>query len=270
MKEEKNQSISRVEIAEEKRNKNKRTKDGKLHKLLRWWPVPIYIILVIVLIIFIKGGDEDDLYKAKYNGSTDKLLLGDTEYTLLSKEEQDSYIGSFVSDKLNAVKKDKVASMRSYLLYVGVYFSVEGDDNLDYLIDGKNNIFVKSELLEDAEKYFADTSNISEYKMTAKLKDLETMNTLTDEQMEMLRNLSGEEVIVKDITVTENYETRREIYGFYDDGIFYKAAMELFLYNNEVYKTTMMIDGDDNEGVSVLRGIKLPEEYQEAFKAIWD
>ncbi len=270
MKKDKNRSVSRGEIADEKRNKNKRTKDGKLHKLLRWWPVPVYIILVIVLIFFIKGGDENDLYKAKYNGSTEKILLGDTEYTLLSKEEQDSYIGSFVSDKLNAVKKDKVASMRSYLLYVGVYFSVEGDDDLNYLIDGKNNIFVKSEMYEEAKKYFADSANISEYKMTAKLKDLETMNTLTDKQVDMLSGLSGEEVIVKDVIVTENYETRREIYGFFDDGIFYKAYMELFLYNNEVYKTTMMIDGDDNEGVSVLRGIKLPEEYQEEFKAIWD
>lgn len=270
MKEKRNSSISRAEVAQEKQNKDKRTKNGKLHSLLRWWPVPVYILLVVVLIIFIKGGDENDLYKAKYNGSTDRILLGDTEYTLLSEEEQDSYIGSFVSDKLNAVKKDKVASMRSYLLYVGVYFSAEGDDNLDYLIDGKNNIFVKSELYEGAEKYFADSSNISEYKMTAKLKDLETMNTLTDEQMNMLRELSGEEIIVKDITVTENYETRREIYGFYDDGIFYKACMELFLYNNEVYKTTMMIDGNDNEGVSVLRGIKLPKEYQDEFKAIWD
>ena len=163
-----------------------------------------------------------------------------------------------------------MASIRSYLLYVSVFFSVEGDENMDYLMDGKNTIYIKEELFEDAKAYYADEANISEYRMTAKKKDLETMNTLTDEQVEILEGLTGEEVVIKDQIITENYETRREIFAFYDNGIAYQAVMELFIYNNEVYKTTMMIDGDDNKGVTVLRGIKLPEEYQQEFLDIWN
>ncbi|MGN0165685.1 MAG: hypothetical protein ACI39R_05835 [Lachnospiraceae bacterium] len=270
MKKDKSQCIDRVEVADEKRNRERRTKNDKFHRILRWWPLPVYIILVIVLIIFIKSGDEDDLYKASYTDTTDKIMVGDTCYVLLSKEEQDSYIGSFVSDKLNAIQKDKVASIRSYLLYVSVFFSVEGDPEMDYLMDGKNTIYIKEELLQDAKSYYADSSNIEKYKMTGKKKDLDTMNELSDEQMEMLNNLSGEEVIIKDQMVTENYETRREIFGFYDNGIMYQAVMELFIYNNEIYKTTMIIDGDDNQGVTVIRGIKLPEEYQKEFMDIWN
>lgn len=245
-------------------------KDGKLYRLLKWWPLPVYLLLVAAVIFFIRSGDEDDLYKAHYKDGAETVTVGETDYTVLSKEDSESYIGSFVSDKLNAVQKDKVASVRSYLLYVSVFFSVEGDENMDYLMDGKKTIYVKADRLEAAKEYFADSSNISEYKMTSKLKDLDTMNILSAEQIEMIFSLTGQDTVVKDITVTENFETRREIYGFYDDGIFYKAVAELFLYGGEVYKTTMMIDGDDNEGVSVLRGIRLPEEYQKAFLDIWN
>lgn len=255
---------------EEIQSKKREKKDGRLHVLRKWWPVPVYILMMIAVIFFIRSGDEDDLYEAHYKDGAETVTVGNTDYTVLSREDSDSYIGSFVSDKLNAVQKDKVASVRSYLLYVSVFFSVEGDENMDYLMDGKKTIYVKADMLDEAEAYFSDSSNISEYKMTAKLKDLDTMNTLSAEQIEMLFSLTGQETIVKDITVTENYETRREVYAFYDDGIFYKAAAELFLYEGEVYKTTMMIDGNDNEGVSVLRGIRLPEEYQEAFLDIWD
>ena len=270
MKEDKNQLNDRVEVAEEKRNRDKRTKNGKWHRILRWWPLPACLLLMVVTLIFIKSGDEDDLYKASYTDTTDEVMVGDTLYVMLSKEDVNSYIGSFVSDKLNMVQKDKVASIRSYLLYVSVFFSVEGDENMDYLMDGKNTIYIKEELFEDAKAYYADEANISEYRMTAKKKDLETMNTLTDEQVEILEGLTGEEVVIKDQIITENYETRREIFAFYDNGIAYQAVMELFIYNNEVYKTTMMIDGDDNKGVTVLRGIKLPEEYQQEFLDIWN
>lgn len=269
MKKNDNQVIDRAEVEEEKRNRDKRTKQGKIHKILRWWPLPVYLILVVVLIFFIRSGDEDDLYKASYTDSTEKIMVGDTCYVMLSKEDSESYIGSFVSDKLNAVQKDKVASIRSYLLYVSVFFSVEGDENMDYLMDGKKTIYVKEDLYDETTAYYDDETNISSYKMTAKKKDLDTMNELSREQIEMIWNLEGDEVIIKDKIITEDYETRREIFAFYDNGIMYKAVEELFIYNNEIYKTTEMIDGDDNKGVTVLKGIKLPKQYQQEFLDMW-
>ncbi len=243
---------------------------SKFRRLIKWWPLPAYLLLVVLMILFIMSGDKDDLYDAHYKEGTNVVSVGGTDYTILSKEQEDSYIGSFVSDKLNAVKGDKIASVRSYLLYVSVFFEIKGDPEHDYLLDGKNTVYVKKDMLEEAKGYFSDDSHINEYRMTAKLKDLDTMNVLTKEQTDMLFKLSGDEILVDDVLITENYETRREIYGFYDDGLFYKAVMELFKYNNEIYKTTMMIDGDDNQGKSVLKGIKLPDEYQQQFLSIWN
>lgn len=249
--------------------KNKGDKD-KLRLVLKWWPLPAYLLLVIGMFFFIKSGDEKDLYEAHFKEGAEVVTVGDTDYVIFSKEDKESFIGSFVSDKLNAVSGDKIASVRSFLLYVSVFFEIEGDPEHNYLVDGKNTIYVRADKLEEARAYFSDDSHINGYKMTSKMKDLDSMNVLSEEQMNMLSQLKGDEILVDEIIITENYETRREIYGFYDDGIFYKAVMELFKYNNEIYKTTMMIDGNDNQGKSVLRGIKLPEEYQQEFLNIWD
>jgi hypothetical protein len=49
----------------------------------------------------------------------------------------------------------------------------------------------------------------------------------------------------------------------------YRAVKELFKYNNEIYLTTYYVDADDNNGTTVIKGIKLPEEYQSSFKEYW-
>jgi 3-methyladenine DNA glycosylase AlkC len=247
----------------------KKAETSKIKKLLRWWPLPVYIIGVIVLILFIKSGDEEDLYKAHMKKGTETVTIGDYDYTVLSKEDEDSYIGSSVSDKLNAVKKDKIASLRSYLLYVSVFYSIEGDEEFDYVMDGKNTIYVKSELLSQAQAYYNDYTNINSFKITTTAKDYESMKEVSSDVYEMLDELSGDEVLIKDKSVTENYENRREIYGFYDNGLMYRAVKELFKYNNEIYLTTYYVDADDNNGTTVIKGIKLPEEYQSSFKEYW-
>lgn len=247
----------------------RRKDDSKLHKFLRWWPLYVYLLFCAAILVFIASGDEKLPYEAYYNEGTKYVVIGGTNYRTLSVDNDDEYIGSYVSTKLHAIKKEKIARIKSYLLYVSSYYSVEGCDNLDYVIDGKFNVYVKADLLEEKQAYFDDYSNITSYKMTARKKDNETMNDLPNSFVEDLENLSGNEIVINDLAVVENYENRREIYGFYNDGIFSRARYELFMYKNEVYATVKMIDKKKNRGEAVLRGIKLPEEYQEMIKKIW-
>ncbi len=264
------EEIQSSDIIYNKEGRAKKRSDGFLGKLRKWWMVPLYLVLMVVVILFIKSGDEDDPYKASYGESMDEVIVGDAAYKIISSNEDEEYIGSYVSSRLNAVSGDKIASLRSYLLYVSVFFSVEGDENLDYVMDGKKNIYVREDKYDEIKDYYNNEENITEYKMTSKKKDLETMNTISTDEMEMLRTLDGEEKIFDEILLTEDFETRREIYGFYSDGICYKAEMELFKYKDVIYKTTWFVDGNDNEGTTVIKGIALPDEYQERFNGIWN
>ncbi len=270
MRKKQDEEIQSSDIVYNKEGRARKRTDGFLGKLRKWWMLPLYLILVVVVILFIKSGDEDDPYKARYGESVDEVIVGEVSYRIISSTEDEEYIGSYVSSRLNAVSGDKIASLRSYLLYVSVFFSVEGDDNLDYVIDGKKNLYIREDKYETIVNYYNNEDNITEYKMTSKKKDLETMNPIRMEEIEMLRELDGEEKIFDEILLTEDFETRREIYGFYDNGICYKAEMELFKYKDVIYKTTWFVDGNDNEGTTVIKGVALPEEYQERFKEIWD
>lgn len=257
-----------VEFEEYKPRRRRKKKMSKK----RFWitALVVYVLLMTLVLVFVNSGDKDDLYKAHWKEGKKVITMGGVDYRILSSGDSTTYIGSTVSDRLNGVKKDKIASVRSYMLYVSVFFSLENDPEFDYLLDGKNYIYVKDSMYNEAVKYVEDFSNMSEYRMTSAKKDLESMNTLTKEEVDMLENLTGEEKIITDIKITENYENRREIYGFYDNNILYKARMELFKYNGEIYKTTFFIDKNKNKGTTTLKGIKLPEEYQERFKSIWD
>ncbi len=74
----------------------------------------------------------------------------------------------------------------------------------------------------------------------------------------------------EDIDVTQNFKNRREIFAFTADGILYKASMELFLYQNQVYVTTRYEDRTDEKKLSILTGKLLPEELQGYFRGYWD
>ena len=247
---------------------------GAVFRILRkWWMIPVYLFFAVLLIIFISRGDEKDLYKAHFKGENE-VTIGDTDYKLLSKDDKDNYIGSFVSTKLTALKDKKIATMRSYILYVSVFYSVQGTDNLDYVLDGKNSVYVKSSLYDKAAEYFENEANITFYKMTGKSKKMENLTGLENEKVEALYKLkeTGEETEFTKTLITENYATRREIYGFYDDGIFCRAVLELFRdEDNRLYLTTLMKDGKkDKSGKSVLYGIRLPEELEEYYKTLWN
>lgn len=239
--------------------------------LRKWWMIPVYLIVMIILIIFISHGDEKDLYKAHFKGENE-VTVGDVDYKLLSKDEKGHYIASYVSDKLTGVKNKKVATMRSYILYVSVFYSVTGDENMDYLMDGKNSVYVKSSLYDSVKQYYDDVSNITSYKITDKSKDMNSMTALSNEDYEALLAVKGEEIKFTDALITENYATRREIYGYYDNGLFCRAVAELFRdKENNIYLTTKMVDGKENkDGITLLYGIELPEDMQEKYRSIWN
>ncbi len=243
--------------------------------LKKWWMIPVYLFFTTLLIIFISKGDEKDLYKAHFKGENE-VTIGDVDYTLLSKDDKDNYIGSFVSTKLTALKEKKIATMRSYILYVSGFYSRKGlDGNLDYVLDGKNSVYVKSSLYDEAKAYYDNEDNFVSYKMTGKSKKMEDLTEVGDEYVKKLKELTTDEnsevsVFTKEL-ITENYATRREIYGFYDDGVFCRAVMELFRDEDmNIYLTTEMIDGKTNKnGGSVLKGIRLPDDLQKIFIGIW-
>ncbi|MDD6102395.1 MAG: hypothetical protein PUB67_04715 [Clostridiales bacterium] len=248
----------------------RRKDDSLLWKIFRWWPLYVYILFCSLILVFIATGDEKLPYEAYYKEGTKYVVIGDVSYRTLSVDDEDEYIGSFVSTKLQAVKNEKIARIKSYLLYVSSYYSVVGCENLDYVIDGKYNVYVRAELLDEKKAYFDNKENITSYKMTSKNKDHQSMNPLSEEFVEMLDNLSGTEIVIKELYIIENYENRREIYGFYSDGIFSRACYELFMYKDDIYLTTKVLDKKKNNGESVLRGIRLPDEYQDYIKKIWD
>jgi hypothetical protein len=192
----------------------------------------------------------------------------------LSKDNKDNYIGSFVSTKLTALKDKKIATMRSYILYVSVFYSVQGVDDLEYVMDGKNSVYVKSENYEKAKAYFENEAHITSYKMTGKSKKMENLSDLENEKVEALYELmeNGTETEFTKELITENYATRREIYGFFDDGVFCRAVLEVFRdEDNNIYVTTEMIDGKkQKDGKSRLKGVELPEELADYFRELWN
>ena len=266
-------SLAESVIDSENAEKDKLTVRTVFKLLRKWWMIPVYLFFAVLLIIFISRGDEKDLYKAHFKAE-DEVTIGDVAYRLLSKDDKDNYIGSFVSTKLTALKDKKIATMRSYILYVSVFYSVQGVDDLEYVMDGKNSVYVKSENYEKAKAYFENEAHITSYKMTGKSKKMENLSDLENEKVEALYELmeNGTETEFTKELITENYATRREIYGFFDDGVFCRAVLEVFRdEDNNIYVTTEMIDGKkQKDGKSRLKGVELPEELADYFRELWN
>ncbi|MBR6275029.1 MAG: hypothetical protein IKR27_08505 [Lachnospiraceae bacterium] len=266
-------SLAESVIDSENAEKDKLTVRTVFKLLRKWWMIPVYLFFAVLLIIFISRGDEKDLYKAHFKAE-DEVTIGDVAYRLLSKDDKDNYIGSFVSTKLTALKDKKIATMRSYILYVSVFYSVQGVDDLEYVMDGKNSVYVKSENYEKAKAYFENEAHITSYKMTGKSKKMENLSNLENEKVEALYELmeNGTETEFTKELITENYATRREIYGFFDDGVFCRAVLEVFRdEDNNIYVTTEMIDGKkQKDGKSRLKGVELPEELADYFRELWN
>ena len=266
-------SLAESVIDSENAEKDKLTVRTVFKLLGKWWMIPVYLFFAVLLIIFISRGDEKDLYKAHFKAE-DEVTIGDVAYRLLSKDDKDNYIGSFVSTKLTALKDKKIATMRSYILYVSVFYSVQGVDDLEYVMDGKNSVYVKSENYEKAKAYFENEAHITSYKMTGKSKKMENLSDLENEKVEALYELmeNGTETEFTKELITENYATRREIYGFFDDGVFCRAVLEVFRdEDNNIYVTTEMIDGKkQKDGKSRLKGVELPEELADYFRELWN
>ncbi len=266
-------SLAESVIDSENAEKDKLTVRTVFKLLRKWWMIPVYLFFAVLLIIFISRGDEKDLYKAHFKAE-DEVTIGDVAYRLLSKDNKDNYIGSFVSTKLTALKDKKIATMRSYILYVSVFYSVQGVDDLEYVMDGKNSVYVKSENYEKAKAYFENEAHITSYKMTGKSKKMENLSDLENEKVEALYELmeNGTETEFTKELITENYATRREIYGFFDDGVFCRAVLEVFRdEDNNIYVTTEMIDGKkQKDGKSRLKGVELPEELADYFRELWN
>ena len=266
-------SLAESVIDSENAEKDKLTVRTVFKLLRKWWMIPVYLFFAVLLIIFISRGDEKDLYKAHFKAE-DEVTIGDVAYRLLSKDDKDNYIGSFVSTKLTALKDKKIATMRSYILYVSVFYSVQGVDDLEYVMDGKNSVYVKSENYEKAKAYFENEAHITSYKMTGKSKKMENLTDLENEKVDALYELmeNGTETEFTKELITENYATRREIYGFFDDGVFCRAVLEVFRdEDNNIYVTTEMIDGKkQKDGKSRLKGVELPEELADYFRKLWN
>lgn len=140
---------------------------------------------------------------------------------------------------------------------------------MDYLIDGKYNTYVKADLYEEKKAYYDNYDNITSYKITSGRKDNDSMVELSNDFIDKMLDIKEKEVFINNLAVTENYETRREIYGFYENGLFSRACYELFKYEGDIYLTTNMIDKKKNNGESVLKGVKLPDELKKQVESLW-
>lgn len=226
------------------------------------------ILTAIVIFIFTRGSGSGD--SGKYTDGVKELKIGDETYRLVNDITDRTTIGSQVPAFVRAERGERTASVKSFgLITIMAIYKVKGDSNGDYLVDSSDRIYAKSALADELKAKLENAASFADYRIVDATRTIENMKKLSEENVEMLRGLTGEETVVSDKNFVTDYTNRREVFAFTDDGLFRRAAMELFLYKEDVYLTTGFTGNTDLEKEQTLRGVKLPAEYQAEFAAYW-
>ncbi len=240
--------------------------------LRKWWPLAaVLLVFVVALCIILFVGN--DAPEANYVNGVDKLELDGVTYMLINDVTKEEYIGSMVRSILSAERGEKIAEIKSFgLMVIAMLYDVVGDDTQKYVIDSTGRIYIKEEFYEAAKAELADEAAFTDYRMVGTDKSMSGLKELSIEQVEMIRDAmeNGQEVSITDKPFIINYQNRREIFAFSEDGLLYRAELELFLYEETVFVTTYFAGNEDATKDQALRGVPLPEELGEQIKAIWN
>ncbi len=249
-------------------------KEGHVREVFRkWWPVGAFVLLFVAAFLFIIFGGEQDKTEAHYVQGVQELTLDGVSYVLLNDIESENYIGSMVSSILKGCRGERIGSIQSYgIMVVAVLFEVPGDTEHKYLTDSNDRLYVRKDCYEETKSALENPDYLCDYRMVGEDKDMEGLQPLSKETMEAIRTSkeNGEEVTVTDKAFVVNYNNRREVFAFSEDGFLYQARYELFLYNNEVYVTTHFEGNEDTTREQILKGVRLPDEFQTVVKEMWN
>ncbi len=240
--------------------------------LRKWWPFAV-ILLVFVVALYIILFAGNDAPEANYVGGVDKLELDGVTYRLINDVTKEEYIGSMVRSILTAERGEKLAEIKSFgLMVIAMIYNVPGDEAQKYVIDSTGRVYVKEELYEATAAEIADEASFTDYRMVGADKSMSGLKKLSIEQVEVILDAmeNGQEVSITDKPFIINYQNRREIFAFSEDGLLYRAELELFLYEETVFVTTYFAGNEDATKDQALRGVPLPEGLGEELKAIWD
>lgn len=253
-----------------------------MRKFLSKWSTLIIIgifVLIVLYIIFFTGNDAKT---AHYKNGVEVILLDDREYTLINDITSEDAIGSKVSSILSANRAEKCGQIKSMgILVMSTLYRAEGDRDGRYLVDSSGRVYVLSGNADEIKTKIEDGSVFTTFKMDTGTKSLNQLTGLPDDAVAMIENLKkqaadGAEkteelktVTINDKAFVSDYGNRREIFGFSEDGVLFQALTELFLYNNEVYLTTVFVGDEDTKKEQILMGVRIPDEWQEMFQKNW-
>lgn len=241
-------------------------------------PVALPIVVFVGLILFLAlSGRQKQGRIARYVDGRDVIEIEGVRYALINDTEAQSYIGSLVSDVVKATRGEQYASIRSkglFAMTLGVLSRIEGDADTLYLLDGNGNLYAREGQAEALRNRLADRSAFSDYKIIGKNKKNGEMREMPAEDYAAITAAAADPegcLEIREKNITEDYDTRREVFAFTEDGMFFRACSELFLYNNEVFVTVGFVDSKSSKDKkSVLTGKRLPKEIADRYRDLWN
>lgn len=246
-------------------------------KLGKWGPlIALGLFMLAALIFIMTAGNGNRGITIHYVDGTREMEVKGEHYILINDVDSKDYIGSMVSTVLKCDRGEKVGTISSWwILTMAVVYEVQGDPNRDFLVDSRERIYIRKNLYEAKAAELEKAETFPDYRIVGKAKNYNALIDIDDEKGAALlawaNDGSSEGLYQTDsIDVTQNFNNRREIFAFTSDGLLYKASMELFLYQDQVYVTTRYEDRTDEKKLSILTGKLLPEELQEYFRGYWN
>ncbi len=243
----------------------------------------IWIILgvafISVLVFVLTAGNKTKGVTIHYTNGVTELEAEGTLYTLFNDVTSETYVGSMVSDYLKVERGAKYGTVSSYgIMTLAVLYKVKGDESGELLVDTRDRLYVKKGT-EEKWKQKTSEENLVDYRFASGSKTYTSLKDADDDKcsaaLDLLRRYeSGETVgtdqVVKidDPLISENESIRREVFVFTADGLVYKAAFELFQYQNHIF-LTVGYESNGNDGANVQYGLRISGELEEYFQQFW-
>ena len=242
----------------------------------KWYPLIIFGIFAVAgpVWVFVSLKPKNTGEDAKYLDGRDLLEVGGVTYGLINDIESKTYIGSEVSDVVKAMRGEEKAKIISGgIMTIAVIYTVDGDKDGNYLIDAAGRLYAKQEIAERERERLKNPENFPVRKIVSSDKSMEGLKDVSAEAYEAIllaENDLSDNVRITDEQFLDSYGLRREIFAFTEDGLFFRASNELFIYNDEVYVTVKFLPASETKDKkAMLVGTKLPAEYQAEFRGLF-
>ena len=244
--------------------------------LKKWYPFLLFGAFAVGGIVFLFvtmkpkwGGD-----KATYVDGREELSLGGEHYRLINDVDAETFVGSGVSDVLKTERGEQAGSIVSGgFMTLGVLFKVKGDAEGNYLVDSVGRIYAKNAISETEKKRLSDPGNFPVHRVLGTDKSLESFVEIKPEDYEKIAAAAADvtaSVRISEKSVAEDFDGRRKIFAFTEDGMWYRACGELFCYKDSVFVTTGFLTAKQTtDHKAVLTGTALPAELQEVFRPLF-